>query len=65
MTKKRAPEEFTKTEKMEYLRLNAWYELKDKNNWVDGTKVPKNWKGLSLDEAFKKFYENNKRKIKE
>lgn len=63
MTKKRTPEEIPKAEKIELLRLNGWYELGSKNNWVDGTKVPKNWKGLPLEEAFDVFYKNNKRKI--
>ncbi len=64
MTKRRTPDEISKTEKIEYLRLNGWYELKDKNNWVDGTKVPKNWKGLNLNDAFERFYNTNKKKIK-
>lgn len=63
MGKKRTPEEISKMEKIELLRLNGWYELKSKNNWVNGIKVPKNWKGVSLEEAFDVFYKNNKRKI--
>jgi hypothetical protein len=62
-TKRRPIDEIIKSEKIAYLRLNGWYELKTKNNWVDGTKIPKNWKGLNLDDAFERFYAGNKRKI--
>ena len=63
MNKKRTPDEISKAEKIDYLRLNGWYELKNKNNWVNGVKVPKNWKGLTMEEAFEKFYNSNKRKV--
>lgn len=64
MAKKREISEISKREKIEYLKANGWYELKERNNWVESTKIPKKWKGLPLEEAFIKFYENNKRKIK-
>ncbi len=62
-TKRKPIDEITKPEKIAYLRLNGWYELKTKNNWIDGMKPPKNWKGLNLDDAFERFYTSNKRKI--
>ena len=54
----------TKAEKIEYLRANGWYELKSANNWVNAFNIPKNWKGLNLEDAFENFYEKNKRKVK-
>lgn len=63
MNKRRTPDELTKSEKIEYLRLNGWYELKTKNNWVNGTKIPKNWKGMTIEDAFEDFYSKNKRKV--
>ena len=57
-------ENLTKAEKIEYLRANGWYELKSSNNWVNALNIPKNWKGLNLDDAFKKLSETNKRLYK-
>ncbi len=63
MSKKREPNEFSKGEKINYLRRNGWYEVKESNNWIDGKNIPKKWKGVSLDKAFEKFYSENKKKV--
>lgn len=47
--------DISKNRKVELLRLNGWYELRERNNWVHNIDVPKNWKGLSVDDAFDKL----------
>lgn len=62
MKKKKHKEisEFTKEDKIKALSSQGWYELKTTNNWVDGTNVPKNWKGVTYDVAFEKIYKKIK-----
>jgi len=58
--KRKDIEEFSKNEKIKFLRMFGWYELKSKNNWVEGINVPKNWRGIDYENAFEKLYKKNK-----